>query len=151
MKTDSQKIIKKIEALLRKAQSAEEISNMEEANAFYGKASELMLKYNIEQAELNSEDEEKKKDEIIATGHKNGIQYKHRAAIDLISVIARHQYCSIILPYESHIRESGGVNIIGRKSQVELCMYMYDVISRIFSKLASKDWRKYQLVKRKTV
>lgn len=134
----SENLINKIQKLREKAESANQLGNLEEANAFMSKVAELMSKYNLQESDI--ETQQNKDEKFVAQNTQDGVNYHKNPTLglwdrDLIFAIARMNYCkSLLFPYFK-------VGIfIGKPINIEVAKYMYDTACNLFPTIAEKSY-----------
>jgi hypothetical protein len=133
-------IQKKIVALIKKRDSAEELGSLAEAEAFAAKIQDLSLKYGIEISSLDMDDQTRMNNpqgkDIDLT------QYMRRHESDwimkLFSATARGNMCEIITN-----RQRTWVDIIGMPHNIEIAIYMAESLIPRLRDLAKKEFKTY--------
>lgn len=144
--SDLNELKDKIKKLLDKAESAKQIGNLEEANAFAGKVNELLLKYNLSKKEIIEHQEE-----LEVSGVDSDMEVKKAHGewmAQLLNVLCEYNYCKPIFTSRK-IDKEYKITIIGSYENVEVVSYLYDVLKGQFQRLAKKafsdrikEWQK---------
>lgn len=146
----NEKIINKIKKLAAKAESANEIGNIEEAAAFSAKVNEMLTQYNLDMAELGTGSEEEIGDEKFLD-----MNLDYRWKVNLLTVLCEYNYCKVVyykhfkdVRYNRHGRytvyeKEKSVSIIGRPDNVEVVRYLYSMLVSQFQTIAGTAWRAY--------
>jgi len=135
-------MIEKIKKLLAKADSAKEIGNIAEAEAFAIKAQQMMLQYNIDRAKLLAETGQKyqmNEFHIDWAGKTN--RHESDWVKELVISVAFGNLCKPIILSNSR---PGFVAVLGQKHNVELVEYIVDQLverARPMAKEVFKDYR----------
>ena len=137
----------KIKNLLALADSASKIGNLAEAETALAKAQELLLKYNLEKAEIFDHGDETEQTlisdrdiELCDLGwKKNEAQF----TVSLINVIARYNLCKIV-----HIKTAspwgGRVAIFGEQDNIDMVIYIHIQLQERIRHLGKKEFTKYE-------
>lgn len=94
---DRQAIIDKLNKLMAKQVSLEEMGSLKEAEVFAAKASELMAQYQISNSELGFEEKKEPVEREVIVKEEVLKKNDGRWAISLYSTIARYNFCFVIL------------------------------------------------------
>ena len=142
------KIINTIKKLSAKAESAKEIGNVAEAALFSAKVSELLLKHNLEMAEIASEDQYG----VVGDKHAD-LNLDQRWKINLLSVLTQYNFCKPVyhrIPKGARSTRSGSTKtvyakethttIIGTPENVEVVKYLYSLLVEQFERLGMVAW-----------
>ena len=134
-------IYEKLQKLLRKADSAKEVGNLAEAEAFANKASEILMEYNLSREQIDLEDKPKVVRDHIPNTMKDFLpKNEGRWLVLLYNVIARHNLCRIV----THEDGRKGLSVMGEKINIEIVRYICDQLEakiRILVKQAYRDYR----------
>jgi len=140
--TELDNIKDKIQKLLAKADSAKEIGNIAEAAAFSAKVNELLMKYNLEKIDI-----EFGEDDPIIENKENGLVVSKkmgRWTSKLLGVICHYNFCKDI--FTSYGREKEmSVTIIGKKENVEVVIFLYEILKGQLETVAKKAWKAYMV------
>lgn len=134
------KIKTRIENLFKKAKSADQIGSIEEAAAFMAKAQELLLKYNLQESELNLGE-----NKVNEVGHefidlKESHKWNKSQGDWLIRL---YNYVSIYNFGKIITRGSAGLTLFGEEHNRDMIKYMIlNVIPQIKS-LEKRAWKEY--------
>lgn len=138
-----EKTLSKLQKIMDKAKSAEEIGSMAEAQAFMAKANELMLRHNLNIAEVETFDEENGYDTIAQERidtFELGIPSKNQRVAwqeRVGGIIASFHNCKMLV--------SSGTNtlwFVGRKKDREVCSYVYAYAVRSAIKYSDSEYRR---------
>lgn len=152
---------KKIENLFKKAESAQEIGSLEEAQLFINKANQLLVKYNLEQVDvMTKETGNTCIGEEVMTGEIHGWNKTDSLWVNkLYARVAKYNFCDAVfsMPYwiydygEDGIRTPNKkkwvkpyVTIIGEPHNIEMVKYICSHIIPKLKKLQSKRWKELQ-------
>ncbi len=125
------KVLEQVKGLL--AKTVEKGATVEEAAAAAAKASELMLKYNIERSAL----EEKWREETLVIGKKYvKLPWTDRWMKDLMYAVARNNFCRVVYHGSSHY-----VTVVGAEHNVQVCEHLFDYLQRQAKRLTEQAWR----------
>ena len=147
-------IINKIQKLIAKAESAQDIGNIDEAAAFSAKVNELLIKYNLEKADIKSNEDpdinHKLFKDLDITSRQGGW------TINLLTTICEYNLCEAIYHREYKMNAARkrkiiitGVSIIGTPENIEIVKYLYSMLSGQFRRLASPVFSDYMVRIRK--
>lgn len=140
---NTEKIKKKMEALMRHRDSANSIGNLEEAEAFAQKIQELSLKYGIEISKLSTEEQD-------------GFNNPQGTIVDLALYMRRHESDWIMKLFSAAavgnlcqpiILKRGPrtmVDIIGMPHNIEIAIYTAESLIPTLRELAKKGFKEYQ-------
>lgn len=125
-------IIKKLLAL-----TVERGATVDEAKAAAAKVQSLLFQYNLEMSECTAtetiEDIDRHDNSLgVPAGSPYSNPFK-----TLYSQICRYNFCKLINV------GNGQVAIIGKKSNVEVCRYLYEYLSAALTGLATAAWKKH--------
>lgn len=137
---DLNAIKEKLQKLMAKADSAKEIGNAAEAAAFSAKVNDLLTKYNLEMADV----EFSKEDEVIAD-NANGLILLNKTGrwtSRLLSVLCNYNYCKSVYHTFGRSKEMR-VTIVGKKENVEVVLFLYNILKSQLEKIAKNEWRLY--------
>lgn len=149
-------LLSKVKKLLNKSDSSRSIGSIDEANAFFSKANDLLVSRGLS---LSDVEKYKLKDSgrqaVIDTGF--GIEFGTKKCygkweIDLLSVISNHFMCRVV--YRRHFRIStnkkgnrttvGAASIIGTNENIQTSKFIYDYMSDCLFNWAKRDHKKTQ-------
>ncbi len=132
---------------MAKAESAKEIGNLNEAAIFSAKVSELLTKYNLEKADLNTTEESDvghaDYDDLGITNSQGGW------TSSLLNIICKFNYCKMIT--NSMGSTITHVTIIGAPENVEIAKYLYEILKGQFELIGKVEWKKYLSNTRKEI
>lgn len=121
---------------VRKLLALSESPNVNEAASAAAKAQELILKYNLDLAQIDTGEDDPRKDymhETIGLGVKRGQVTNWRR--DLMLVLAKYNLCKAIPFIGMPI-----ISIIGQPHNVEMVQHLYVYLTRQFDRLADEEW-----------
>lgn len=139
----TEKLIDKLGKLKRHAESAKQIGNEAEAQAFAEMFQRLVLANKIDVSEIDFEEQER--EEPVGSHYidykKHGVDLKRRR-IDWLqnlgAVVAEAHFCRILVhPGSSRI------TLVGRKSDCEVAEYVLVTLQRAAEKMAKRAYYKY--------
>lgn len=136
------KLIKRIQKLSAKAESSKKIGNIDEAAAFSAKVNELLITHNLAMADLDTDDQ----DSVDGIKYTDlGLSKKYsRWTVNLLTVLCKYNYCkSVYLQTSLKKNKTFSATIIGRPENVEVVIYLYEILKREFEKMASVSWKSY--------
>lgn len=139
----AEKLLDKLAKLRRHADSAKEIGNEAEAQAFADMFQRLVVEHKVNVSDIEFEQQEA--DEPVGRHHINyaqhGIPLK-RKRIDwvesLAGVVAQAHFCRILVTLGS-----SRITLVGRKSDCEVAEYVLVTLQRAAEKMAKKAYYKY--------
>lgn len=142
--TDQTKtIIEKVQKLLELQKGAESIGSLAEAVNAAEKVQTLLLKYNLEMADISAHDpeQEQKMGRVIyqdVYAKKNEGQWIYR----LYTVLAKHNLCKIIFTEfrDMYGKKNMYVNLIGTKDNVLVVKFLADQLENRIRRLETKAW-----------
>lgn len=137
------KLIDKLGKLKRHAESAKQIGNEAEAQAFADMFQRLVLANKIDVSEIDFEEQER--EEPVGAHyidyHKHGVALKSRRTEwiqRLAGIIAEAHFCRILVhPGSSRI------TLVGRKSDCEVAEYVLVTLQRAAERMAKRAYYKY--------
>ena len=128
--TDNTEILKKVKALITKAESTDSPA---EAETFFTKAQELMVRHRISQADLNTLDPDIiQQDEVAA--FKNRLEGEWETI--LARVIFRTNGCEYV-----RCKDIAKFKIYGEKHDIALVKYLFETTRDTFRRLSKSQWR----------
>ena len=135
----NQELKVKIKALWDKAISAGQVGNAHEAEAFSKKASELMLKYNLSQMDLEDAKEAPKFAKAFVIPFAL-VEQRHESdwLAHLFSALCRANFCSIIID-----KARGGYVIIGQPENGNAVSYLCIQLTERIRSMAGTEFKKY--------
>lgn len=142
------KFLLKLKKLLEKAESAKELGNLEESEAFFGKISELLLKHNLEISDLNFDLPQPENKIVSDLNSEERIEYG-REVIEgiewertLMDIICKAHFCSRF--FGSYRNKYYSIypkmQIIGTEENIALVKYFYVIIRDKFRELSKKAY-----------
>jgi len=142
--TDEHKtIIERVQKLMQLEQGAKDIGSLEEAANAAEKVQRLLMKYNLEMADISRHSPESKQDmgkavmrDVIA--QKNEGQWIYR----LYSVLAKHNFCDVVFTsfMMDNRKKNKFVNLIGTKDNVEVVNFMAAQLEQRLRELEKRAW-----------
>lgn len=132
-------VLSKVRKLYAHAESAAKLGNQAEAEAFAGKAQELLLehKLSMSEVEMQRQDEDDPMGRIVVEGDQVGVgksTYRVHWQQQLASIVARAHFCRIIV-YPG----SNKIAFVGRNSDRELAIYVYGLLVRTSKDVAETE------------
>jgi hypothetical protein len=143
MSFSKEEILSKIKKIKNHEESAREIGNIEEAEAFATMLNRLLIKYRLSMSEV--EFEEHRKEDPITTqtleweefGGKN--QKKRCAWVeDLASFVCKAYACKMLVYHKSN-----KLCIVGHETNRQTCIYTIVVLRNAAEKIADREYRKF--------
>jgi len=134
-------ILDKVKKLLEKAESLKKLGSLEEANTFIMNANRMLLDYNLELADVKNHEytADRKENQVgYAVVEYGKIKSDGVWETQLLNVLAHHNLCQ-------HIRFKGDKNrttVVGLKHNVQITLYLYDVVRPILKKLSNESYNK---------
>lgn len=136
----TEKILDKIKKLIKKQVSSEEIGSTAEAEIFAAKVQELLAKHNLEIAQINLE-EDKESDDVIEEYMNSMLPtIGGKSAFDILFPIAKFNWCHV---YTFGNRSRNKMGIFGTAENVEICQYIYSIVSKVFIKECKLKYQNY--------
>lgn len=131
--------------IIRKCLSLSRSSSEHEAALAAAKAQELLFKYNLTMAEVQTDEKKRKSDRIIRTeqdltARKNDGKWQ----IHLASALARYNFCDLLY-------WSNRVLFIGEQNNTEVCQELFHWLTIQLHQMATKAVREYTGWERKPV
>lgn len=131
--------------LIRKCLALSKSSNEHEAARAAEKAQELLFKYNLTMAEVQTEAKAKPSDRIIRNEHMfHPRKNEGRWQIELAAHIARYNFCQIL--YYSNL-----ILFIGEQVNTEVCRELFNWLTIQLQQLAFQAVRNYSGLERRPV
>lgn len=134
------RMLEKLKKLIKKQESAQAIGSIAEAETFATKIQELLAKYNLDMADVDMTDDERE-DNMTEEYMRSMLPViGGESALDILHAIAKFNWC--------HVYSIGGKShdkmvIIGTKANVEVCKYIYEIVSRVFVDKCKECFKKY--------
>jgi hypothetical protein len=130
----SEKIIDMIKRLFEKAESAKEIGSLAEAESFFAKASELLIKHNLTREEVDAAAKDNEFNMVILAIReiKSDGDYEHA----LLSTIAEANFCKVV----GFIDRKDRISVSGKNFNLEVVLYLYDKTKILFKEFANKEY-----------
>ena len=128
----------KIQKLLAKAESSKKIGNIEESALFAQKVNELLLKHNLDIAEINTDAESDLSEdgEALTTSKSNG-----KWTCRLLDTLLKYNFCTCV--YHDRGEKEMRTTIIGSKENIIAVVYLYEILKKQFENLAKSEYSKY--------
>lgn len=127
----------KVKKLMDHAESANKIGNLQEAELFASKISDLLLKYNLSKKEIIEHHEELEVDGVDPKLEVKKAQGDWMA--QLLNVLCDFNFCKAIFTSRK-IDKEYKITLIGAYENVEVVSYLYDVLKNQFQRLAKKGF-----------
>jgi len=131
-------IIEKITALIKKAESAQEIGSLNEANIFMAKAQELIAKYNVDKSKLGAKNESLYafSEEVKATPGEP--QWERQLA----AVIGHYSFCNVLRNREWKKKRyvTQTIQFVGDGQNVQCCVFLFNFVRTQILSLSRKHW-----------
>lgn len=131
-------ILRKAKAIIDHAESAKEIGNLKEAEAFSNKLHSFLQKHNLELAEAEGF-QQRREEEINHTDYDDHVIVDEKAQYgrweqNLLDVLCRYNYCKIIL-YGNKTNDGQRVIIVGTQENISVVKYLHGFLSRTLLKM----------------
>ena len=143
-----ERIIEKVKKLIELQHGAEAIGSLEEAANAAEKVQTILMKYNLELADVTNH-VNKTKEEILRFQEKGIFAKKNEGQwiYHLYSMLSRYNFCGIILSgFWDNGKKNSYVNIIGTKENVEVVKFLGEILEeriRILCRRAYNSEGKY--------
>lgn len=132
-----EKIIDKIKALFRHAESAKKLGSLHEAESFIAKAQDLLLQYNIDMAALLERGETIVGNDVTHEEYDTAdTQAGDRWQYNLLKVLAQAHGCKAYIKSKAKAprgwkskRGSAGTGVYGRKTSLETMKLLFDYLT----------------------
>ena len=133
-------VITKIHKLSAHMESAKSLGSLKEAESFAAKIQELLLKHKLEmgEVELAVQNEEDPFGRFNFDPYEHGIKRTMKRVAwqeQLANQIAKSHFCRLIV-----ITSSNQLRFVGRKTDVEVCTYLYAYLVRTFQAVSQKEY-----------
>lgn len=144
-------LMDKIRKLMDKAQSSEELGNLNEAEAFAAKVSELLTKHNLSRFDIK---EKSVKNGIIDKEFKDITPVKNEGLwiFDLYHTISKFYYCSIIvntrmiLTSTHQAVSNKHATLFGTEENIEVVRFMGEQLESKIRFYGKRDWKRYHII-----
>lgn len=135
-------ILSRIKKLLKHSESAQQLGNLEEAEAFALKANQLLIEYNLSLSDVHSFDDSSEEWKTYQYGEY--ISYKdnqsgQRWRLRLATILVTHNFCSLVNHYGSK-----EFRVYGKMENVDVVVWMYNFISYGLLRLAQEAHVQYK-------
>lgn len=145
METNKDKILEKLRKLMNLKESAKELGNDGEANAAAAGITRLLMEYNLSENDIP--EQEKIDNPVISkeipfkAEMSNGAWYSC-----LVSVVCKHNMCrDLIVSTNNNGRmRRSQFEIIGRKKNVEVVLYLISFLSHQFVSIGKRGYAQYK-------
>lgn len=125
----------------------------EEAANAAARINDLLLRYNLSMAEVDSHNPLKDQSRIeVHTFDLEAYQGRHDAGFGakLLGVIARFNFCQVVLrPQRRHEYDQGLADLLGKPHNVEVCIYMLDYCKTHIVRMEKEHWGRYQGIEKR--
>ena len=133
---EKEKVIQKIQKLLKLQYGAESIGSTGEAFQAAKMVKKLLMEYNLSMSDIDTSDGEQKlamtKSDELAGSDRYGNYWKFQ----LLGVIASNNLCS------AYKRVSGKMFVIGTEDNVAIVQEFYNYLVKVFRRLAKEHWER---------
>lgn len=144
MTDENKTIIERVQKLLELQKGAEAINSLEEAANAVEKVQKILLKYNLEMADVTRHNP-KKKSAMGKASYREVSSKKNEGQwiYNLYSVLACHNFCSVILT--QYRMENGKknkyVNLVGTKENVQVVKFLAEQLESRLRVLEVRAWK----------
>lgn len=144
MKTKKDKILEKLRKLMNLKESATALGNEGEANAAAAGITRLLMEYNLTENDIP--EQEKLENPIVSEEIPFKMDINGRWYSDLVSVICEYNMCRclIISKFNNGRRKRSEFEIIGRKKNVEVVLYLISFLSHQFITIGKRNYVEYK-------
>lgn len=140
---DNEKIVSKLEKLIRKRDSAAQIGNQAEAEAFAKKVTELLLLHNLEESEINTDTNKDNTSHIkLDPEVEQEMGWSKNEAnwtSVLLNGIAQYNMCKLV-KLNRGSKLPPGYTIIGAKVNQETVIYLWEQLVPRIRAMAKQRW-----------
>lgn len=147
METKKEKILEKLRKLMKLKESATELGNEGEANAAAARITHLLMLYNLSEDDIP--EQEKLDNPVIS----EEIPFKATMSdgawyTNLISVVCEQNLCRPLIIRTKHNgrMERSKFQIVGRKKNVEIVLFLISFLSNQFVMIGKRDYKEYKSV-----
>ena len=144
MTTEQQKILARIKKLQAHAESARQLGSLNEYYAFAERITELLIKYNLRQHDLNREHPVLEDELLSSYGFSEAVTYRGEAGNGwrraLLNVLCTNNFCRNV-----GNTEAKSVRVYGRGENVETTMWLYLFLHTHFLSLARDRYQQYAI------
>lgn len=130
------RLLDRLRKMHRQVEGAKKIGSINEAEAFAAKLQELLLKHNLNMTDVEAEQIETS-EPVNLHPFETQLDYCPYRVLwseKLASVIAKAHFCRIFIHSGSN-----RLSLIGRKSNTEICEYLFVTLSRAVQKLSQVE------------
>lgn len=144
MKTKKDKILEKLRKLMNLKESATALGNEGEANAAAADITRLLMEYNLTENDIP--EQEKLENPIVSEEIPFKISTNGRWYSDLVSVVCEYNMCRslIISKFNNGRMKRSEFEIIGRKKNVEVVLYLISFLSHQFITIGKRNYKEYK-------
>lgn len=144
MKTKKDKILEKLRKLMNLKESATALGNEGEANAAAAGITRLLMEYNLTENDIP--EQENLENPIVSEEIPFKISTNGRWYSDLISVVCEYNMCRslIISKFNNGRMKCSEFEIIGRKKNVEVVLYLISFLSHQFIAIGKRNYEEYK-------
>ena len=140
-----EKILDKIKKLLALSKS----DNPHEAALAAQRASDLLLKHNLEMADVETFDAKSRVDYVTERfNFAADIPHNQRSwRVDLAVTVGNNNFCRTVTwsNTRSGTRKYSGISFIGKPDNIAVSEYLYTYLAREIAALADREWKRYGL------
>lgn len=144
MTTEQQKILARIKKLQAHAESARQLGSLNEYYAFAERITELLIKYNLRQHDLDREHPELEDELLSSYGFSEAVTYRGEAGSGwrraLLNVLCTNNFCRNV--GDTRLKS---VRVYGRGENVETTMWLYLFLHTHFLALARDRYQQYAI------
>lgn len=144
METKKDKILEKLRKLMNLKESATALGNEGEANAAAAGITRLLMEYNLTENDIP--EQEKLDNPIVSEEIPFKMDINGRWYSDLVSVVCGYNMCRclIISKFNNGRRKRSEFEIIGRKKNVEVVLYLISFLSHQFITIGKRNYVEYK-------
>lgn len=144
METKKDKILEKLRKLMNLKESATALGNEGEANAAAAGITRLLMEYNLTENDIP--EQEKLENPIVSEEIPFKAEISGNWYGDLISIVCEYNMCRclIISKYKNGRRKRSEFEIIGRKKNVEVVLYLISFLAHQFVTIGKRGYAQYK-------
>lgn len=134
------KLIEKLQKLKAKQESVKEMGNLAEAEVFATKISELLMKHNLELADLDTDDEPEVDSFAYDPSDLKAEKNHGRWTTSLITILAEYNLCRAVFTSNKSSKVYR-ITLVGRPENVEVVRYLYKTLYNELTQLGKKAFK----------
>lgn len=147
METKKEKILEKLRKLMNLRESATALDNEGEANAAASRITHLLMFYNLSEDDIP--EQEKLDNPIVSEEISYKVDLNDGAwYTDLVSLISEHNLCRALIIRVQHNgrMKRSKFQIVGRKKNVEIVLFLILFLSNQFVMIGKRDYTQYKRI-----